>query len=133
EYELITNAVIDRGWHLYSQSVPEDGPIPTTFIYETGKDAELIGATVEEDGVTVNDVVFNMMIKFFEDTAEFRQRIKVINKELSIVKGEVEFMVCDDIRCLPPTYIDLEFDLSKANADGSTTSSASDADKSGIN
>lgn len=133
EYELITNAVIDRGWHLYSQSVPEDGPIPTTFIYETGKDAELIGATVEEDGVTVNDVVFNMMIKFFEDTAEFRQRIKVINKELSIVKGEVEFMVCDDIRCLPPTYIDLEFDLSKANADGSTTSGASDADKSGIN
>ena len=28
--------------------------------------------------------------------------------------GEVEFMVCDDTRCLPPTYVDLNFDLSNA-------------------
>ena len=35
EYKLISKAIIQQGWHLYSQSVPENGPIPTTFKYET--------------------------------------------------------------------------------------------------
>lgn len=126
EYDLISKATIDRGWHLYSQEVPEDGPIPTTFIYDTGKDAELIGNTTEEEGRTVNDPVFNMRIKYFDDSAEFRQRINVLNKELSIVKGEVEFMVCDDMRCLPPAYIDLDFDLTKAEGFTGTDTIASD-------
>ncbi len=124
EYDLIAKAKIESGWHLYAQDVPENGPIPTTFTYDTGKDAEVIGNTIEEEGRTVDDPVFNMRIKFFENAAEFRQRISVINKELSIVKGEVEFMVCDDMRCLPPAYIDLEFDLTKAK----TVSSTSGAD-----
>lgn len=114
EYDLIAKATIDRGWHLYSQSVPEDGPIPTTFMYDIGKHAELMGNTIEDEGQTVDDPVFNMRIKYFDNVAEFRQRINVLNNELSIVKGEVEFMVCDDMRCLPPAYIDLEFDLTKA-------------------
>lgn len=126
EYDLISKATIDRGWHLYSQEVPEDGPIPTTFIYDTGKDAELIGNTTEEEGRTVNDPVFNMRIKYFDDSAEFRQRINVLNKELSIVNGEVEFMVCDDMRCLPPAYIDLDFDLTKAEGFTGTDTIASD-------
>jgi thiol:disulfide interchange protein len=68
-----------------------------------------------------------MRIKFFEDVAEFRQRIKLLNNELSIVKGEVEFMVCDDMRCLPPAYIDLSFDLTKAEKFSGTDSNASEA------
>ncbi|MBA6152907.1 protein-disulfide reductase DsbD family protein [Gelidibacter maritimus] len=126
EYDLISTATIDRGWHLYSQEVPEDGPIPTTFMYDTGKDVELIGNTTEEEGRTVNDPVFNMRIKYFDDSAEFRQRINILNKELSIVKGEVEFMVCDDMRCLPPAYIDLDFDLTKAKGFTGTDSVVSE-------
>lgn len=132
EYDLISKATIDRGWHLYSQDVPEDGPIPTTFTYDTGADAELMGNTVEEEGRTVNDPVFNMRIKFFDDAAEFRQRITLINKELSIVKGEVEFMVCDDMRCLPPSYIDLDFDLTQAKSFTGTDTNVSE-DKGTIN
>ena len=33
EYLLISTANIDKGWHLYSQKVPEDGPITTTFSF----------------------------------------------------------------------------------------------------
>ncbi|WP_299275481.1 protein-disulfide reductase DsbD domain-containing protein [uncultured Psychroserpens sp.] len=116
EYDLIATATIDSGWHLYSQSVPEDGPIPTTFKYKTNANFELIGKTIEEEGHTIDDPVFQMVIKFFEDKAEFRQRIKVLNEELSIVEGEVEFMVCDDEKCLPPDYVDLNFTIKKNDA-----------------
>ncbi len=111
EYELISTATIDPGWHLYSQQVYDDGPISTRFSYSENDNYKLVGTTSEDKGKTVDDPVFDMKIKFFEDKAEFRQRIKIINQELSVVKGEVEFMVCDDEKCLPPDYIDLEFQL----------------------
>ncbi|MFK7782321.1 protein-disulfide reductase DsbD family protein [Psychroserpens sp.] len=114
EYNLISTATIDAGWHLYSQNVPEDGPIPTTFSYKMTSDYEIIDKTQEEEGHTVDDPIFEMKIKFFEDKAEFKQRIKVLNQELSLVEGEVEFMVCDDEKCLPPNYIDLKFNLDEA-------------------
>ncbi len=115
EYNLVSIATIDKGWHLYSQNVPDDGPIPTTFTY-TEDGFQLLENTKEEEGHTVDDPVFEMKIKFFENKAEFKQRIKVLNNELSIVKGEVEFMVCDDARCLPPSYVDLEFNLSNSES-----------------
>jgi len=113
EYDLIAIATIDNGWHLYAQEVPEDGPIPTTFSYATTSDYKIIGETSEEEGHTVDDPVFEMKIKFFEDKAEFRQRIKLLNQELSIVEGEVEFMVCDDSKCLPPDTVSLVFKMNQ--------------------
>ena len=111
EYKLIITATIDSGWHLYSQNVPEDGPVPTTFVYKEGIfDYELIGETTEEEGHEVDDPVFNMNIKFFENSARFEQRVK-LKQNGNVIKGIVEFMVCDDTRCLPPTEVDLTFHL----------------------
>ncbi|SFS42307.1 protein-disulfide reductase DsbD family protein [Lutibacter maritimus] len=111
EYNLITTAIIEKNWHLYSQNVPQDGPIPTSFSYETSKDFEITGKTSEEEGHTVNDPVFEMKIKYFENKATFKQRIKVISKSTFDIKGSVTFMVCDDANCLPPTDIDLNFTI----------------------
>lgn len=108
QYDLITTATIESGWHLYSQSVPEDGPIPTTFFYEANG-LELIGETKEGEGKTVDDPIFEMRIKYFSNKAVFVQRVK--GKSGTKVIGEVEFMVCDETKCLPPTIEDLEFTL----------------------
>ena len=122
EYTLITTATIDKGWHLYSQSVPDDGPIPTTFFYDVSKgDFSLIDKTTEEKGHTVDDPVFGMKIKFFENLAIFEQRIKVLG-EVTSINASVEFMVCDDTKCLAPTEIDLVFNLKKGNTNNSNKS-----------
>jgi len=109
EYDLIVTATIEAKWHLYSQNVPADGPIPTTFSFKTSPDFKLIGKTTEEKGVTVHDPVFEMQIKYFENKAKFKQRIKVLSNKSFKIAGTVEFMVCDDASCLPPTEIDLAF------------------------
>ena len=116
EYILISKASIESGWHLYSQSVPEDGPIPTSFTYDDANGAfKIVGNTSEEEGHTVDDPVFEMKIKFFENSAIFKQKIEVLGDKTTI-EGFVEFMVCNDEKCLPPTEIDLVFNLSKDNA-----------------
>ena len=111
EYELIVTAIIENGWHLYSQTVPKDGPIATTFIYKTDKNYLKKGNTKEGKGYTVDDKVFNMRIKYFEKKAYFKQRIKVKSNNKFTVNGIVEFMVCNDVSCLAPKEVDLEFKI----------------------
>ena len=113
EFILVSTATIEEGWHLYAQEVPEDGPIPTTFTFDTSKeDFSLEGETIEEEGHTVDDPVFEMKIKFFENSAIFKQRVKTAS-DINTINGVVEFMVCDDSKCLAPTEIDLVFILKK--------------------
>ncbi|GAA4932599.1 thioredoxin family protein [Algibacter agarivorans] len=116
EYKLVTKASIDAGWHLYSQNVPEDGPIPTTFTFDNADGGiEMLGSTIEDEGHTVDDPVFEMEITYFENHATFKQKIKLLESK-STVNGTVEFMVCDDKRCLPPTEVDLVFSLNETSA-----------------
>lgn len=111
EYDLVSKAIIDNKWHLYSQVVPEDGPLPTVFTFEANDAYKLVGKVKESKGVTELDPVFDMVITYFENTATFTQRIKLTGNQGTTITGEVEFMVCDDTNCLPPTYIELIFNI----------------------
>lgn len=113
EYALVSKATIQTGWHLYSQNVPEDGPIPTAFTYDDSEGGfKILGNTSEEKGKTVDDPVFGMKIKYFEKSATFKQKVEV-KENTSTIKAFVEFMVCDDARCLPPTEVELVFNIPK--------------------
>ncbi|WP_262902508.1 protein-disulfide reductase DsbD family protein [Lutimonas saemankumensis] len=112
EFELLISAEIEEGWHLYSQNVPDGGPIPTTItIKEEKGQFELIGKPTEGEGHEEFDNVFEMNIKYFENKTQFVQKIKVLTDEKITITGVLEFMVCDDTNCLPPTEIDLNFEL----------------------
>ncbi|WP_346883303.1 cytochrome c biogenesis protein CcdA [uncultured Algibacter sp.] len=115
QYKLTSSATIEVGWHLYSQNVPEDGPIATTFTYDDDNGAfNIKGNTSEGKGHIVDDPVFGMKIKFFENQAVFKQVVEVVGDKTTL-NGIVEFMVCDDTRCLPPTEVDLVFKLQENN------------------
>ena len=123
QYDLIAIADIEPGWHLYSQNVPENGPIPTSFFYKENGAFELVGPTKEEKGSSFYDSVFEMEIKFFSNHVEFRQRVTVTKNSLSSISGRVKFMVCDETRCLPPSEKELVFRLKKQES-GATVSFA---------
>jgi thiol:disulfide interchange protein len=114
EFTLISKATIESGWHLYSQNVPEDGPIATTFTYDDSQgNFKISGNTLEEEGHTVDDSVFGMKIKYFEKSAIFKQKV-IVEGDVKTINGFVEFMVCDDSKCLPPTEVELFFNLSES-------------------
>jgi thiol:disulfide interchange protein len=113
EFDLVITAEIEGNWHLYSQNIDEGGPIPTTFTFEKTDDYTLVGTPTEGEGHSAPEPVFdNMIVKYFESNAVFKQRIKVETKNTINIAGEVEFMVCDDGLCLPPTFEDLSFTIS---------------------
>ena len=111
-YALKYTATIDKGWHLYSQNEVEiGGPLPTNFTFKkTQGRYELIQKTQEPSGLEVFDKVFDMDIKYFEDSVTFTQVVKFI-KEPVQVDAEVFFMVCDDEKCLAPETIPLSISV----------------------
>ncbi|WP_163398315.1 protein-disulfide reductase DsbD family protein [Flavobacterium fluviatile] len=112
EYVLKAQAVIQSGWHLYGQYIEEGGPSRTAFTYKNPKKSfDLIGKTTEEKGHEVQDKIFDMKIKYFEDKALFTQKIKFTSDAVSNIDAEVEFMVCDDSNCLPPSSEELTFKI----------------------
>lgn len=111
EYDLIATATISSKWHLYSQSVPKNGPIATKFVFASNANYLKKGNTKQEAGHTVNDPVFDMKITYFEKKASFTQRIKLKNTKKFKINATVEFMACNDTQCLPPSEVDLVFDI----------------------
>ena len=112
EYNLIAIATIDSGWHIYSQNVEPGGPIPTTFFFTKNDSYTLVGKVIEEEGHAVFDQTFQMKVKSFGKKAKFQQQVSV-KEGTKKIESSVEFMVCKETKCLPPTEVDLLFDLTK--------------------
>lgn len=102
---IYLKATIDPGWHLYSQFVKEGGPVATSFTFPAAKTYSLVGKTIEPKPITKNEPVFSMDVSFFERSAIFQQKVKLAAKT-AVVKGKVEFMVCNDKQCLPPNEVE---------------------------
>ena len=110
--QLIFTAKIDEGWNVYSQFTGDDGPIPTTIYFDSIAGAEKIGLA-EEFGhkKQAADPLFNgiEVIKFLDDEDfVMKQKVVITDRSRPIV-GAVEYMTCDDARCLPPTFHDFSF------------------------
>src|SRR4030095_3177183 len=110
EYLFTAKATIDEGGWVYSQHLEnEDGPIATTVFFDEGPHFKLVGKNKESDNVKkIFDKIFEMNVSKFQHYFTIEQKIKVIDSSKPIT-GAVNFMTCNDERCLPPT--DVEFTL----------------------
>ena len=125
EATLLLISHSDKGWHVYTQDIPEGGPIPTSFTFKKSKDYERIGKVVEPKGISEKDPMFkDMTLTYFPGKAEFKQKINVLSKKDFQVTGSLEFMCCDDRNCIAPTEVDFAFDI-KGNPDAGEQSSVS--------
>lgn len=110
EFEIVYTAKIDQGWHLYSQFIKPNGPKPTHFAVEKSPNFIQIGQISEEKGNDKFEEFFNMDVKYFKDKAVFVQKIKIENSDKLTIRGEIEFMSCNDETCVPG-YSDIEVEL----------------------
>ena len=103
EYNLIYKADIEDHWHLYSQTLPEGGAIPTEFIYNEDalkNDFKLVGKAIESESITKFDKVFQMDLTYFDNAATFTQKIKLKNPNITQIEAEISYQACDDARCI---------------------------------
>lgn len=107
--QISFTAIIQEGWHLYSQHLDiEFGPVPTAFTFEENPDLELIGTTQEPKPYKEFDSNFEEELTFFKNQVSFTQKFR--SKKGTTIKGHVTYMVCNATMCLPPTdeYFEIE-------------------------
>lgn len=99
-YQMEATATIEKGWVLYSQSIPEDGPVPTEFEFAEG--TQLVDEVLEKGEIIKEmDELFEMVISKYKKEVKFIQKFRSEGKPT--LKGSVTWMTCDGLRCLPPT------------------------------
>ena len=122
EIDLVFRAEIENKWHLYSQDIDEGGPIPTSFTFNPSEHYQLSGKTVEiSKPEIIHDPSFGMDLKMFSHEAVFKQKILLLTDQDFILDGNIEYMSCDDKRCLPPDNEEFTFDLKIVSPDFQAT------------
>ena len=105
-YEVHMAASIESGWHTYSQTTPEGGPVPTSISFTKNPLLTLEGKTKEIGKLEQhNEPLFGVDVKQFSNKVDFVQIVKLRAAAKTNVSGSIEFMVCNDRECLPPKTV----------------------------
>lgn len=98
EFTLLFKATVDDGWHIYSQEVGEDGPLPTTFEF-ANPDVTLVGKIEEvgkaEEGI---DPIFETFVRKYKKNVTFKAKVKTKKSEVKL-EVPVTYMSCDATKC----------------------------------
>ena len=130
EAEVVFTAAIDKGWHVYSTDLEDGGPISATFNVDNKSGVELVGKLkpVGKEVATF-DKLFEMKVRYFENTAKFVQKVKFTGGAYAI-EGYLEYGACDDESCLPPTQVPFKFSgVAKAGNAAATKTEQSKAEQ----
>ena len=111
ELDLVITANIENNWHLYSQFTPEGGSLPLVFTFKNQKGKyQLVGKTKEGKYKKTFNEIFEIDEYYFQNTAKFTQRIKILNSKLKTVDVGVDGQACIEGKCVQ-TEANLKFNL----------------------
>jgi thiol:disulfide interchange protein DsbD len=111
-YEVVLTAEVESPWHIYSQNTGKGGPIATTVKFKTNPLVTVTGKTNEIGKLEKTyDKNFKTNVLYYSNKVQFVQTIKLKGKVKTNVSGTIEYMVCDDSQCLPPTKKNFDLKL----------------------
>ncbi len=111
-HELKFEATIEKGWHMYGLNIPEGGPIATSFSFTENAAVKFINTITPGQKPDIKfDPTFEMEVELFDAKVFFTRQVRIQSDESVTIEGYLEFMVCDDTRCLPPKEEDFSFQL----------------------
>ena len=103
--EILFNAVIKNGWHLYAVNVPDpnQGPLPTKFNFNENKNYSIVEKIKQENPIKEFDKEFGVKIAYYKNQTQFIQPILSTESRFKL-SGAIEYMTCNEEKCLPFNY-----------------------------
>ncbi|MBC7934280.1 MAG: hypothetical protein H7Y86_02820 [Rhizobacter sp.] len=110
-YEVYITANLDPKWHIYAQDAGE-GPSPTAVNFVKNPLVSFDGKVKEQGSMEKEyDKNFGSVLKFYSTKVIFVQKIKLRSNVATVLKGSVNYMVCNDKKCLPPKDVTFSIKL----------------------
>ncbi len=113
EAVILLKATIQSGWHIYGMDVKDGGPIKTSFTFSPSTEFTLVGKPAQPKPLSKFEKSFSMNVTYFENSVIFQQKIKLKSAKATTVKGQLEYMTCNDKKCLPPEDVDFSVSIAK--------------------
>ena len=110
-YEIHMTARVNDDWHIYSQDAGE-GPFATAVTFSKNPFVNFEGKVKESGKMKkVFEKSFDTEVRYYENMVNFVQVVKLKGKVKTNIAGKIEFMVCNDSRCLPPAAVDFKVNI----------------------
>ncbi|MCB0772118.1 MAG: hypothetical protein KDB93_01965, partial [Flavobacteriales bacterium] len=109
KWRVDLKAAIEENWGVYSQESFGEGPIPTRIHFDTTATAVPLGTTTES-GPDVHegmDELFGINVRKFYKEVTYSRELQVTDPAEPIT-GTIEFMACDNSRCVFPDPVRFE-------------------------
>lgn len=97
--EIQITAVVDKGWHLYSQYNTKGLTQQTVFTYEPSSSYKLVGKTTEPSYVEITDE-FGTDRYFEKSPIIFTQKIEVLSEKDFVIEATVDAQACTEGKCV---------------------------------
>ncbi|MCX2680976.1 protein-disulfide reductase DsbD family protein [Galbibacter sp. EGI 63066] len=111
-YRVYLTALMEPGWHIYSQYMEEGGPIPTAIVFKENPVITSKGKIKEVgDRQEVYEEVFMVQTNYYEGKVDFVREVQIKKGEPVTLKGTVTYMACSGDLCLPPEEVAFEIVL----------------------
>lgn len=95
-------AIIEPGWHMYTNEIPNDGPTPLAINFSTLEGVTLDGAFKADKKAHVqHDDMFDMELSWWTGKVTLRQPFIATAPQFEI-KGTIVYGACNDQNCIPP-------------------------------
>ncbi|MDP4265036.1 MAG: protein-disulfide reductase DsbD family protein [Bacteroidota bacterium] len=106
-FELRLAASIQDGWHLYSQSQPQDAIAEPTKITFNKNPLLTVDGKIKEEGKMekFHDAKLDLSANQYSSRVIFIQTVKLKTDAKTKVSGSVRFQTCNDEKCLPPKSV----------------------------
>ena len=111
-YEVHMTATIGINYHMYAQNAGVDGPLPTVFKISSNP-LVLVDGKVKEVGKMIKkrEDVWGGDVQYYEKTVDFVQLVRLKGNIKTNLAGSVEFMVCNESQCLPPSTVEFKVNI----------------------
>lgn len=123
-YRIVLEASIPAPYHMYDMGPYEGGPNATAIVFTPGDGVTLEGG-VEQLSTPERhyDKTFEMEIGTFAGKARFAQQVKLAAAKAT-VKAAIEWMICDEVSCMPPDDTELTVELTARPGSAAANSTA---------
>ena len=107
-YDFSITMDMDSAWEVFGDLSNNEGPIGFSYVVERNKNLEIDTLkSIEKQNCYFSEIFYTDVCSYTNQVT-FKQRIKITdpNQDAYLSLG-IQYMTCNQTRCLPPDYVSL--------------------------
>ncbi len=117
EATVVLHAKVEKGWHLYGLTLPDDGPNATQITFQLPEWIKTDGPlTPSVQPVEKFDPIFSLNLSWWDTDVNFTQKLILTDSRSHKGSVKIMFQGCNDQTCISPQRLTLDFQVGSGPA-----------------